>query len=213
MPRRSKIKDPSGRSALDLLADIRGHRLSPQSLDAPTRREVAGCLVAEGASTSEIASLLGVSDRTIRRDVEQIRRENALRAGDDFPEQFAGELYETARIEIGRLRRVSRDKNADAPARIAASTGAFEIMNNLASTLKSLGFLPSATQRLHADLTHSFGPGQTFEDVRREVDRLSALPPASEEQARALADLGEVAQRVRSVASDASPKTSEEGDR
>jgi len=213
MAKRHKTKDASERSALDLLAEIRSGRLAPRTLDAPTRREVVACLVAEGASTAEIANLLEVTDRTIRRDLEEIRRANALRVSEEFPSQFAGELIEMARTEIGRLRRVGRDKNADAHARIAASREACEIMHKLTSQLQSLGFLPSATQRVHAELTHTFGSVPTLDEVRREVGLLQSLPAASEEQARTLSEIEEVAERASSVVQEAAPETAEGGDR
>jgi len=166
-------------SVLDLLSELKSGQLAADSLDAETRQSCVEYLATEGATNTEMAQLLGVSDRTIRRDREAIREVNALRIDEGFAEQIAGEFIAEARLSVSRIRRSLRDKEISASARIEGERAVIEILDRMIHRLQSLGFLPMATKHIRADLTHRLETDSP-EDVLAEIRRLNALSTGSE---------------------------------
>lgn len=163
-----------GRGVLDLLADIKSGRVAARTLDPEVRRVCVEYLFGEGVQIAEIAQLLCRTERTVRRDLDEIRRANALDVDPGFADQIAGELLSEARVSIGRIRRVTREKDAPHAARIDGERTIVQILDIVANRLQSIGYLPSATQRIQAELTHAIEP-LSFDAVTMELERLKGL--------------------------------------
>lgn len=153
---RSKAS-PKSRGVLELLNDVRSGTLAPRSLDGRTRTRCVEYLLGEGVSIPEIAKLLERNERTIRRDIDSIRAANALVVDDEFAPRIAGELVNESRASMARIRRITRDKDCPHDVRVDGERAFFEILDGMISRLQSLGYLPMATHRLQADLTHRLG--------------------------------------------------------
>lgn len=131
------------RSVLSVLRDIKTHLVDPKSLGEDARRDCVEELTAEGYSTAEIADILGVTDRTVRRDRERIRAANAVERDPDLEKQFVGDLVRQAEIAISHIRRAARGNDARPADRIAAGRDCWRITRELAETLQALGWLPT----------------------------------------------------------------------
>ena len=173
---RSKAS-PKRRGVLELLNDVRNGTLAPRSLDASDRQRCVEYLLGEGVSIPEIAQLLKRNERTIRRDVDTIRSANALVVDDEFALRLAGELVIEARASMARIRRITRDKDCPHAVRVDGERAFFEIIDGMISRLQSLGFLPMATHRLQADLTHRLGEPIEFGSIMIEAKRLLSTIP------------------------------------
>jgi len=131
--------------------------------------------MAEGQSTAEIAHLIKVSDRTIERDKQVIRKDNALIEDPEYAGVMAGRLVNEAQICIQRMRKIERDPNCPAAAKIDAEKGCFQVLNNLAERLQSMGFLPTAAKKIEADLMHHADKNLTLEEIHSETQRLQGI--------------------------------------
>ncbi|MCA9273960.1 MAG: hypothetical protein KDA31_13060 [Phycisphaerales bacterium] len=189
-------EQPGERAVLDVLGDLRAGRIDGKSIDVETRRRCVEYLSCEGATNAEMTQLLGVTDRTIRRDRESIREANALKVDDGFVDRMAGEIVTEARLCVSRVRRISREKGAPAAARIEAERVAFEVTDRMTRRLQSMGFLPTATKRIKADLTHSVESLATTDEILAEIARLKSIDPDA--GAESLGQLHEAARLLES---------------
>ncbi|MDX9911467.1 MAG: helix-turn-helix domain-containing protein [Phycisphaerales bacterium] len=142
----------SPRSALDAIRAIRENTLSGADLTVEDRRRCVAHLLAEGYSVPEIAEVLGMSERTVQRDKAEVRRGLALEPGLQLAREVIGHLVWTAESQVGHLSRLARDPQAAAAERIECRRLIWTITRECVEQLRLTGFLPSATQRVSADL-------------------------------------------------------------
>jgi DNA-binding CsgD family transcriptional regulator len=175
----SSPKSKESRS-LDILQGIKTGTTNPALLSPKQRRRLVILLIAEGQSTAEIAHILKVSDRTIERDKQKIRKKNAIVKDPKLAEQMAGRLLFEAETAIQKIRKYERDKQTSPATRIDAEHKCFQIVNELAERLQSMGYLPTATKKLEADLKHHLEETLSLDQISSEAQRLqdikSSLP-------------------------------------
>jgi transposase len=167
---------------IDILSDIKRGTLAPKSLDAETRIRCVEYLSAEGASVSEIAQLLGRTERTIRRDLDKVRAEHSLVIDDGFAPGLAGELLHESRAAIGRIRRVTREKDCPHAARIDGERATIEILDRTLARLQSLGFLPTVPRGLRTEVMHHLGDPIAVADLAAEARRLRECGAGAREE-------------------------------
>ena len=166
------------RTLLDLIAGIRAGSISPKALGIADRHACVAHLSAEGLSTPQIAQVLSCSDRTIERDKKKIQEANTLRHDPALAGRMAGMLLVEAQNVANRLRRIGREKDCPHESRIAAERAAFQTLSELVGRLQSLGFLPTAAQRLEASVTHHAGEIPDLEQIEAEAIRLRSIAAA-----------------------------------
>jgi len=172
---RSKSKEPR---SLVILQDIKSGKTDPSLLAPAERRLLVSLLVAEGQSTAEIAHLLQVSDRTIERDKQAVRKDNALAKDPELAGVMAGRLVDEAQICIQRMRKFQRDNNCPPAVKVEAEKSCFQVVNSLAERLQSMGFLPTAAQKLQADLMHHSEEALSLNEIQSELHRLQGIKPS-----------------------------------
>ena len=159
----------------DILQGIKKGTTDPASLLPNQRKLLVSFLVAEGQSTTEIAPLIKVSDRTIERDKKNIREENALSRDPKLANIIAGRLVDEAQVCIQRIRKFQRDSNCPPAAKIEGEKGCFHIVDSLAERLQSMGYLPTAAKKLEADLTHHMENTLSLDEIESEAQRLQDI--------------------------------------
>ena len=170
----SHLKSKESR-CLEILRGIKTGTTNPALLSPKQRRRLVSLLIAEGHSTAEIAHLLKVSDRTIECDKKKIRKKNAIVKDPKLVEQMAGKLLFEAETALQKIRKYERDKQASPATRIDAEHKCFQIVNNLAERLQSMGYLPTAAKKLEADLTHRTETTLSLKEIKSEVRRLQDI--------------------------------------
>jgi len=170
-----KSEKDDGPQTLAILQDIRKGLTDPKSFCPDVRRLLVSFLMAEGQSTAEIAHLLKVSDKTIERDKKALREENTITKDPKLLEQIVGGLISEADLCIQRIRKFQRDSNASPAAKMEGEQRCFQIKCNLIEKLQSLGFLPTAAQKIEADLTHHAASSLTLEEIQLEARRLKQI--------------------------------------
>jgi hypothetical protein len=131
--------------------------------------------MADGYSTADMAQILKVSDRSIERDKKAIRETNALAADPELVEQMVGRLVCEAELSIQRIRKAARDKNTPQAVKVDAEHRCYQIVSDMITSLQRLGYLPMATARLQADLTHHVGQIPDLPQIEEELQRLKQI--------------------------------------
>ena len=173
--------DANGRT-VSLLRKIESGAVNPTCIGVPERRQLVGFLMGgDGCSTAEISQILQVTDRTIERDKKAIRESNAIARDPRLVEQMVGRLCGEAELSIQRIRRAVRDKKVPPSVRVDAEHRCFEIVKGMIQQLQGLGYLPTATTKVEADLTHHLGELPDFGAMRAEVRRLKEISQQANE--------------------------------
>ncbi|MBY0113220.1 MAG: hypothetical protein K2Y21_10385 [Phycisphaerales bacterium] len=139
---------PPSKSAIALLRDVQSGKVIGTHLAAPDRQRVVEHLIMEGYGTQEIAEILKVADRTIQRDRVKIREQNAVRADPALAPVIVGQMMAQAEASASRLRRIARDKETPASARVEAEMASWNVTKGCVETLMDLGYLPKAPQQI-----------------------------------------------------------------
>ncbi len=140
-----------------LLKEIQAGTASPKSITTADRRQLVAVLMCDGYSTPDMAQILQVSDRSIERDKQFIRQSDALPRDPKLVEQMVGRLRTEAELCVQRTRKAVRDKDVSASVKVDAEHRCYVIISDLFQSLQRVGYLPTAAQKIEAELTHHAG--------------------------------------------------------
>lgn len=191
----------ASRSVLGLIRDIQAGRVAPGGLDKDSRRACVEHLIAEGYGVVEIAEILKVADRTIRRDRASIRAAHAVERGPGLVKEMVGNLVREADVAVSRIRRAVRGKEVRAADRTEAERACWAITRELVETLQKLGYLPTAPVRIEGDLSHRIAlelPG--YAELEVEIERLEVIQRQHGQDKETLARLGRLKNTVKRLA-------------
>lgn len=129
------------RSTMDLIRDLKQGRVRGSQLTPDRRRQCVEFLMLEDVSKHEIADLIGCCERTVRRDLAHIRRDNALLPSSDTHKEILGQYRMQIERSVSRLNKIVRDQSASPTDKITALTVAAEISDQYVGRLAGLGLL------------------------------------------------------------------------
>jgi hypothetical protein len=177
----SDNKHPVERGVLEILRDVRSGAISGSSLSIDERRHCVEHLSAEGLGATEIASMLGVSDRTVQRDRSEIHKRNALEHDTALPGQIAGRLMAEVTGAMERMRRVGRDRECPHSTRVEAERASIEVLDKAVERLQRLGFLPSVgpstLNTLRFENADAMSTLNSLDAIQAEAARLLTFTP------------------------------------
>ena len=159
-------------SPITLLRDIQKGDLLAMTLSVEARRACVEHMHLEGYSVGEVAEILKVSSRTIRRDLAEIRASNAVERNPALVGQMVGHLFGQAEQTVSRLRRIGRDRECPHAARVEAERFSWTVIKELIETLQGLGYLPTSAKEVHADVTHRNVDALSHEELHAEIARV-----------------------------------------
>ncbi len=154
-----------------------------QMLAPADRQALVALLAADGLSSPEIAQILQVADRTIERDRRALRDANRIPKDPRLIEQMVGRLMAEAELSVQRMRRTAREREVDPAVKIDAEHRCFQVIRDLVQGLQRLGYLPTATQKVEAELTHHVGELPSLSELQLEIDRIKQLTSGDEASA------------------------------
>ena len=162
-------------SAITLVRDLRNGKISTSAMSKESRQTCVEYLGNEGCSAIETAEVLKVSTRTVHRDRDSIRAENAISKDPELVNQQVGQLVQHAEQAIQRLRKIAREKDCPAAARVDAVRGTWTVIKEMTELLQRLGYLPTAAQQVRADLTHHLDEPLSTDQMRSEAESLGLI--------------------------------------
>jgi len=161
-------------SPISLVKAIRNNVIPAKALTREPRQTCVEYLGSEGYSTGEIAEILKVHPRTIRRDREDIRERNAVSIDPDFIARHVGQLLQRAQHAISSLTRISREKDCPYAVKVKAIKETWRISKELTEALQSVGYLPNIPKELGVELRHGLCEPPGRDEITRELDMLRA---------------------------------------
>ena len=159
-----------------ILKQIKEGMLQAKELSKEVRQECVEVLILEGYSASSIAQLLDRSEKTIKRDLDDIWRRNSKRPTPEIALQLIAELISKSKSKSEHLMRLARSNEGELQERINAEHLAWQIENETAQRLQSLGYLPQAPQKVVGDIYHhSEEETKTYLELNEELNSLETI--------------------------------------
>ena len=184
------------RSALQLLQEINSGLLDPKLLDKSSRQRCVELLIAEGYTYQHISQVLKVSEKTVSRDVKEIRARNALSPDIQFAKETIGDFFRKALTHHNYLMRLARSKSATNSEKAQSEFLAWRVLRELIERMQSLGYLPSSPQQVVGDIfchMQNEEEGESLEEMRKMLSEIRTVTseagtytPELENQIRAI---------------------------
>jgi len=173
----NNIIDPE-RSAVQLLQEVNSGLLDPKMLDKPNRQRCVELLIAEGYGYQHISQVLKISEKTVSRDMKEIRSRNELTPSIEFAKETIGDLFRQGLNHHAYLMRLARSKDATNPEKIQGEFMAWRVLRELAERMQSLGYLPERKQRVVGDIfchMQNAEGGESLEDIRKMISEIETV--------------------------------------
>ena len=154
MTTENTIPGDAKKTAVELLQAINSGTIDPKTLDKPDRQPCIELLIAEGYTYPQIVQVLKCSEKTIYRDLKEIRKRNELSPNVEFAKQFIGEVFNKALNHHSYLMRLARTKEASISEKALSESAAWKVLKELIEKLQSLGYLPSKPAEVVGNFYH-----------------------------------------------------------
>jgi len=168
----------SERSAVELLQQINGNLLDAKTLDKASRQRCIELLIAEGYGYQHISEVLKISEKTVGRDMKEIRARNELTPSIEFAKETIGDLFRQGLNHHAYLMRLARSKDATNSEKIQAEFAAWRVLRELVERMQNLGYLPSRPQRVVGDIfchMQNEEGGESLEDIRKMISEIETV--------------------------------------
>jgi len=133
----------------DLVRKIHDGVIAADSLSAQVRQSCVEHLSLEGFSTEDIADLLHISSRTVRRDRLAIRQHNALTPTLELGDELLGEYQAHTLASIRRLIRQCNDPNHPPYARLWAEEAIGRLYHQFIKLVHNIKFIKDGSARIN----------------------------------------------------------------
>ncbi len=158
-----------------VLSGIQSNTLDAGTLSKAMRQLCVEALFLEGYTPTSLAQLFKVSDKTIRRDMEEIRRKNALLPSVDFAKEMIGEFWQKVQVHEAHLMKLARAKDSSIGEKAQAEFLAFRVMKEAIQIFQTLGYAPCKPTELVAELFHYDADDSGFDDIRKKLAEFEAI--------------------------------------
>lgn len=144
----------SEKPVLLLIQQIKDGLIKPATLTKEQRQSCVEFLVVVGYSISQIAQIVDRSEKTIKRDLADIRARNALNPSPELAKQIVGDLFLRTEAHHARLMRIAGGTEGSPNEKAQATFLAFRVLKERTELLQSLGYLPQKPQQIVGDVFH-----------------------------------------------------------
>lgn len=163
---------------LSLIQKIKDESLDPKTLPKELRQQCVEVLWAEGYGESSMAQILQRSEKTIKRDLQEIRERNALAPNLELAKQIIGEMVQRAHMHQGYLVRLARSKDATVSEKSQSEYLAWRVQKELVEKMQFLGYLPSRPREITGDIYHHMSlqeEERSFNEVRAMLNEIEGV--------------------------------------
>ncbi|MBU4252394.1 MAG: hypothetical protein KKC39_08005 [Candidatus Omnitrophica bacterium] len=152
----NKKSDNEEISAIMLLQKIKSGEINPKTLSKEGRQLCVSVLaLQEGFTIAQTAQLMCCCEKTIQRDLAEIRKKNSLSPSLELAREIIGELFIKAQVHASQLMRFARSEGPLGE-RVQAEFLAWRVRKELMEKLQTLGYLPLVAQRVEGEIFHHF---------------------------------------------------------
>ena len=168
--------DKQEKPILSLLQNIQSGAIDPRDIKQDLRQQIVEVLLLEGTMVPQIAQILKVSDKTIRRDIADIKERNALTPSLELAKQIIGDMKMKAEAHRSHLMRLARTQDATVSEKSLAEFYAWKVSKELVEKLQSVGYLPMVPYKIDAEVYHHDEEGaQTLGELKDELTGLEKI--------------------------------------
>lgn len=204
--------DLSDKPVLTLIQRLQDGSLNPATLAKEERQQCVEALLFEGYSPVQISQLVSRSEKTIKRDLADIRLRNALIPSLELAKQLVGNFLIKVEAHQTRLMRLARGNDGSVSERTQAEYSAWRVLRESMELLQTLGYLPARPLQIAGDVMHHLSVedgersleeiDQTIQEIETVGQEAGALTPEIARRVHELqlrlekAKLGQDAQRL-----------------
>jgi len=163
------------RTVISIIQDIKNNVLDPKTLSPEERQRCVDFLLREGYTQEQAAQVFKTTDRTIRRDIVKIKKDNALTASSDLAKEIIGDMFRKATMHHANLVRAARSSAAGVMERGQLEFLAWRVLKEMIEKMQLLGYLPLRPQEITGDLFHRFDDQnleKSYEDARKALNEV-----------------------------------------
>lgn len=158
---------------LSLIQDIKDGRRDPKTLDKELRQQCVEVFLGEGYTKAQMAKILDRSEKTIKRDIDEIQLGNSLVPSEALLRKTVGELRMYTAIHRDHLMRLARVKGSSVSEKAQAEYMAFKVLTEYIGKLQDLGYLPTQLQAIVGEVAITTDSGKkSYRDLQMELDEI-----------------------------------------
>lgn len=160
-----------------ILQGIKAGSLDAKSLLKEERQACVEVLMLEGYEVPSIAQLLDRSEKTIKRDRQEIWQRNSQKPTSDFIKREVAEMIGKGKVSQAHLMRLARSKDTPAKERIEAERNAWQVGKEISERLQSLGFLPNVPQKVIGEMYHHNAADDevNLSELKKQLNQLTEI--------------------------------------
>lgn len=186
---------------MELIQSIKDGRTDPQTLNKELRQRCVEVLMGEGCSIANMAQILKKSEKTIKRDVQEIREINALTPDIELVNKIAGEHLWYGHIHRNFLMRLARSKDGTVSEKAQAEYYAYLVGADQITKMQSLGYLPSAPRSVVGDIFHHMDTdgAKDMAEIEKEIIEMESIVTAAGADGAAVKKIAIVKKEIQAI--------------
>ncbi len=171
-----KNSEPNEIPILSVIQDIKDKKRDPKMLSKEERQECVAALLLEGYTASQIAQVLSRSEKTIKRDLEELRDKNSLSPNIELTKKLIGDMMMKSSMHHAYLMRLARKPDGTISEKAQSEFMAWRIVRESTELLQSLGYLPLRPKEIVGDIFHHQESGsESLSELRSQIEEIETL--------------------------------------
>lgn len=181
---------------ISLVQQIKDGTLNPRTLTKELRQCCVEFLSSEGYTAAQIGQILMRSEKTVSRDLVDIRAQNAITPNINLAKQIVGDMFQKAMVHHKYLMRIARSSDATNGEKSQSEFLAWRVLKEVVEKMQTLGYLPLKPQEIVEDIFHHVSNGNNdggiaeaknmIGEIERAAKEAGTLNPETEEEIRVL---------------------------
>ena len=162
---------------ISIIDGIKEGTIAPKTIPKGSRQGCVEVLMGEGCTVAAIAKILSRSEKTITRDLQEIRQKNALVPSMNLAKEVIGEMFKHAHTHHSYLMRLARIKGASVMEKTQAEFGAWKVIKEFIERMQSLGYLPSRPQEILGKVFHHYDleEERSCEEIKSQIIEVESI--------------------------------------
>jgi hypothetical protein len=166
---------------LSLIQQIKDGTLNPKTLSKEIRQRCVELLTSEGYTEAQIAQIIMRSEKTVSRDLADIRARNAIAPDINQAKQIIGDMFQKAMVHHKHLMRLARNPEATNGEKTQSEFLAWRVLKEVVEKMQTLGYLPLKPQEIVEDIFHHVADGDEERGIVEAKSMLNEIERATKE--------------------------------
>ncbi|MBP7055709.1 MAG: hypothetical protein KBB52_02510 [Candidatus Omnitrophica bacterium] len=190
------LHSKEGESILSIIQEIKDGTVNPKTLAKEDRQRCVEFLIGEGYTEAQTAQILARSEKTVSRDLVDLRARNALTPNVELAKQIVGDMFQKAMAHHKYLMRLARSPDASHSEKAQSEFLAWKVLKEVVEKMQTLGYLPLKPQEIIEDIFHHVTDDDKEQgiaesknmllDIERASRESGTIDPATEEKIKLL---------------------------